>query len=137
MKKRGFGVGFYNGIGGKQEPGEEMEQAAARECNEEINVIPLETRHVGVLDFYFEDINVPDQKVYVYICSEWDGHPTESEEMKPEWFKTSEIPYPKMWPGDNIWLPLVLNDKYVNGTFYYDKENKLTKHQIELDIIPK
>lgn len=31
QKKRGFGEGYYNGFGGKVEPGETVAQAAARE----------------------------------------------------------------------------------------------------------
>ena len=31
MKKRGFGTGFYNGFGGKVEPGETILEAAVRE----------------------------------------------------------------------------------------------------------
>ena len=36
MKKRGFGMGRWNGVGGKIEPGETIEEATARECREEI-----------------------------------------------------------------------------------------------------
>ena len=35
MKKRGFGVGKWNGFGGKLEPGETVVEAAAREVKEE------------------------------------------------------------------------------------------------------
>jgi len=34
MKKRGFGMGRFNGVGGKIEPGETIEQAMIRECQE-------------------------------------------------------------------------------------------------------
>jgi len=42
MKKRGFGAGRFNGVGGKVEPGETIEQALIRESQEEINVTPIE-----------------------------------------------------------------------------------------------
>ncbi len=32
MKKRGFGADRWNGVGGKLEPGETIEQALVREC---------------------------------------------------------------------------------------------------------
>ncbi len=38
MKKRGFGAGRWNGVGGKIEAGETIVQAAVRECFEEIGV---------------------------------------------------------------------------------------------------
>lgn len=36
MKKRGFGVGKWNGVGGKQDPGEDIVDTAIRESQEEI-----------------------------------------------------------------------------------------------------
>lgn len=41
MKKRGFGAGNWNGVGGKIEAGESIEQALVRECQEEIGVTPI------------------------------------------------------------------------------------------------
>ena len=38
LKKRGFGLGKINGIGGKVEEGESVEAAAVRETFEEIGV---------------------------------------------------------------------------------------------------
>ena len=38
MKKRRFGVGKWNGVGGKLEEGESIEDAARRETKEEIGV---------------------------------------------------------------------------------------------------
>jgi 8-oxo-dGTP pyrophosphatase MutT (NUDIX family) len=37
MKKRGFGEGRWNGVGGKVEPGESIEAALIREAKEEVN----------------------------------------------------------------------------------------------------
>ena len=38
-KKRGFGVGLFNGVGGKVKHDETIEEAMLRETKEEINVI--------------------------------------------------------------------------------------------------
>jgi len=38
LKMRGFGVGKWNGFGGKVERGESIRQAAVRECKEEAGV---------------------------------------------------------------------------------------------------
>ena len=38
MKKRGFGANRWNGVGGKVEVGETIEQSAIREAEEEISV---------------------------------------------------------------------------------------------------
>ena len=38
IKKRGFGVGRWNGMGGKLEPGEDLVQGVIREVGEEVGV---------------------------------------------------------------------------------------------------
>ena len=50
-KKRGFAKGTLNGIGGKQDPGETIEQAMIRECEEEIGAKPVEYSQVGRINF--------------------------------------------------------------------------------------
>ena len=113
MKKRGFGASKWNGAGGKVEPGETYEQAAARECQEEINVSPRELQKVGELHFF----GLPDVEHYchIYVTTKWEGEPSESEEMRPQWFAESQIPYDTMWPADKIWLPLLLDGKRFKG----------------------
>ena len=107
-KKRGFGVGKYNGVGGKIEAGETIEQAMIRETNEEINVIPTKYEKVGIVEFdeYYKG-NKQKLVFYLYMAYEWDGEPQESEEMSPSWFDIKDIPYKDMFADDKYWLPLV------------------------------
>ncbi|KAH9555225.1 hypothetical protein CY35_08G103800 [Sphagnum magellanicum] len=55
MKKRGFGQGYYNGFGGKVETGETVEEAAARELEEEAGVVAVSMEKRGILTFHFDD----------------------------------------------------------------------------------
>lgn len=127
MKKRGFGANKWNGVGGKLELGETVEQALIRETEEEIDVTPTNYWQVAELDFV-QDGETPDpwhMYVYAYICDEWTGQPAESEEMAPEWFKLSDIPYQSMWEDDEYWLPQVLAGSKVTGEFKFDIDDKL------------
>lgn len=108
MKKRGRGEGFWNGAGGKPEPGETIEQAMIRECQEEIGVTPLKYEKVAIQDWVFAN-GQSDGQCHTYLCSQWQDEPAESEEMAPQWFGIDQIPYDKMWPSDSICLPLLLN----------------------------
>ena len=56
MKKRGFGAGRFNGVGGKPKTGESIEQTLVRESKEEIRVTPTEFEKVAELTFdeYFK-----------------------------------------------------------------------------------
>ena len=51
MKKRGFGEGKYNGVGGKLKENETPEIAMIRETQEEINVTPTKYEKVGIIEF--------------------------------------------------------------------------------------
>lgn len=120
FKKRGFGEGRWNGFGGKVEEGETIEVAAIRELQEEAGIEASALQKVGVLDFSFE--NDPKVlEVHVFKILDFTGSPVESEEMRPEWFKFSEIPFDEMWSDDVYWVPLLLEGKSFRGKFLFDK----------------
>ncbi|MCW1908257.1 MAG: 8-oxo-dGTP diphosphatase [Candidatus Saccharibacteria bacterium] len=132
MKKRGWGQGRWNGVGGKVEPGESIEAAASRECQEEIGVTPLQFTKQAIHIFHFpEHDGVEPMKVHVFVCRKWHGEPKESEEMKPAWFKHSAVPYTDMWPDDMYWLPMLLNDFAVTAEFTFDKNDQIIKMSLE------
>ena len=134
MKKRGFGIGKYNGFGGKKKENETIEQAAARELREESGVHVEEglMSKVAELTFYFSLKPEWNQIVHVYLVYGWEGDVQESEEMKPEWFNFSDIPYSKMWQDDKYWLPLLLQGKRVTGTFHFGDDNEsVVKYELQ------
>lgn len=121
MKKRGFGAGRLNGFGGKIKDGEEtIEQGMCRELFEESSVEALSMQKVGILDFSFE--NDPKiLEVHIFKITEFDGSPTESEEMKPQWFSLDQIPFEQMWSDDIYWFPFLLSGKFFKGEFLFDR----------------
>lgn len=135
MKKRGFGVGKLNGVGGKVEPGESITDAMLREVKEEINVNLKKFEKVGIINFYFRDNPNDDklnQRAHVFLAYDWVGEPVESEEMKPEWIEIDKLDYSKMWDDDRFWLPLILNHKKIIAYFLFDKDNKVIEKEIKI-----
>jgi len=113
-KKRGFGEGYYNGYGGKQDPGETIAQTAVRELHEESGITITEKDLVPKAVGYFTFSDKPEWNVYchIYFVTNFVDEPVETEEMKPEWFPVDAIPYDRMWPGDVCWLSqLFLQDE--------------------------
>jgi|GEM_PF-204539 len=133
MKKRGFGADRYNGVGGKIEASETIEEALVRECQEEIKVTPTHFWHVAEHDFVQDHGKNPWRMyVHVFLCDQWKGEPTETEEMAPEWMNIVDIPYDNMWSDDRFWLPQVLEGHKVVGNFTFDEQDNLLTHQVDI-----
>lgn len=132
MKKRGFGEGRYNGFGGKIIPGETLLRAAKREIAEEAGLKVGKLNKCGVLTF-FSPIREPIV-MHIYSCMDFTGTPQESEEMRPKWFRFNKIPYSRMWPDDQHWLPLVLKGKRVRARFWFDAQDIIIKKDVRLAL---
>ncbi len=130
MKKRGFGAGRWNGAGGKPKPDETVEQAAIRECQEEIGVTPRSLEQMAEIRFHYPEGKVKQWHGFVYICREWEGEPRETEEMAPRWFQVDEVPFEEMWDDDRYWLPQVLAGERVAAEFTFDAEDRVTAYEV-------
>ncbi|KAL5018992.1 hypothetical protein ScPMuIL_004714 [Solemya velum] len=135
LKKRGFGEGRWNGFGGKVEKGETIVEAAKRELEEECGLVSDELKRIGLLNFEFVEDPVL-LEVHVFTTSLYKGIPTESSEMKPEWFDLSNIPFHQMWPDDRYWFPLFLKGSKFTGYFLFQGHNDIIKHTLtEVDTL--
>ncbi|OZJ06946.1 hypothetical protein BZG36_00139 [Bifiguratus adelaidae] len=126
MKKRGFGVGRYNGFGGKVEAGETIQEAASRELLEEACIVAKDLTPAGILLFSFDNDPLA-LEVHIFNVYTFEGTPTETEEMKPEWFKASAIPFHTMWADDEIWFPYMLAEKPFRGQIHFTSDTNTIK----------
>jgi 8-oxo-dGTP pyrophosphatase MutT (NUDIX family) len=133
MKKRGFGVGLWNGVGGKPEVDEPIDDTAVRECQEEILVTPLALVRVALVNCYFakDGPNAgSDQTAHIYFSHEWDGMPTETEEMRPQWFPEDGLPYESMWSYAPLLLPPLLTGERLEASFFFDRNNVVANYSL-------
>lgn len=130
MKKRGFGDGRWNGMGGKVRPGETVVQAAVRETQEEVGITPTLTEPIGEITFH--NSSKGDWVVHVFRCERWVGEPRETDEMLPRWFPTSTLPLDAMWPADRHWMPTAFRGKRFRARVWFgEQDNTVAKHEIE------
>lgn len=135
MKKRGFGMGKWNGVGGKidfEKGDKNIVDAARRETEEEIGIKIKELEKVAVLNFTFPYKKDWNQSVHVFLAKSWEGEPKESEEMAPKWFKVPEIPYDEMWDDDKFWLPYILKGEKLKADFIFKEGEILSEQNIKL-----
>lgn len=131
MKKRGFGAGRWNGLGGKLDPSETVETAMKREAQEEAGVMP--TQYLKMAEIIFTEFdagNKVQHLVDVYICGEWDGEPRESEEMAPKWFDIDNLPLDDMWDDDKYWLGRILAGEKLKCEFELNDNDKVIRQKI-------
>ena len=129
-KKTGLGKGKVNGPGGKVDPGETPEQAAVRECREELHIEVSNLEFCGEHRFQFVD----GYSIHVYVYRTWDfeGVPTETHEAAPLWVPVDEIPFDRMWEDDRYWLPMVINGERFRTRWIFDGDRMVDYH-IEAD----
>ena len=131
-KKRGFAKGTFNGIGGKQDKGETIENAMIRETEEEIGVTPTKYELIGKIffDVWYKGEHV-DMPLYIYICTEFEGDIVETEEMRPVWFTLDKIPFDKMLQDDLLWYPFALKGEKFVGHVKFDRDMNMLSHKFE------
>ncbi len=125
-KKRGFGRGKLNGLGGKVRANETPIRTIVREVMEEAAVVisPDTLRSAGTVTFHFPFDRSSDHHVHVFVTSDWEGDPEESAEMAPAWFPIDSIPFDRMWDDDRYWLPHVLAGERIRAEFTFAEDNE-------------
>ena len=121
-------MGKRNGFGGKNMEWETIIQTALRELEEEAGVIrgPEQVEKVGILHFFRDAHPQRNQDVHIFRGI-YDGDFAETEEMRPQWRDTDQLPFEDMREDDIIWMPKLIAGEYFDIDFRFDKEGKLIK----------
>ena len=130
MKKRWFGMGNWNGFGGKNHQWETIKETALRELSEESWIFLEEDQieKVGILHFFYVANPNRNQDVHIFTWV-YDANFEETEEMKPQWRDIKDIPYESMREDDHIWLPKLINKETpFDMTFTFNEEGKLSEY---------
>ena len=116
LKKSGFGVGKWVGLGGHIEPGEKPDAAAVREVAEESSLVVAADalQHMASIEFRFPARPSWDQTAEVFMTSVFQGEPADSDEVAPQWFSEDALPLRLMWDDAKYWLPRVLAGEHID-----------------------
>lgn len=122
-KKRGLGAGKINGPGGRIEPGEAPRDCAVREVKEELCITVLNAHHAGNVKFQFMDGYSIEADVFT--ATDYEGTPMETDEAIPHWFDIDRLPFDRMWPDDELWMPHLFAGRPFTGRFVFDGDTML------------
>jgi 8-oxo-dGTP diphosphatase len=137
IKTRKILVGFYNGHGGKYEPGESFFEAVKRECFVECGLEPtdenIQPSSILTVEHQKPDGLLEIQIVDIVRVYEFSGKVIDSEEMiGNHWFKIHNLPNEGLHPEKSAWIKDFLLGKDFNITIEYDSNDNIIRNQIEI-----
>jgi 8-oxo-dGTP diphosphatase len=134
LKRTGFGTGKIVGIGGHVEPGESDGEAAVREVMEEtgVSLRVEDLTDAGAVNFVFPAKPEWDMSTRLFTARTWQGEPTDSDEVLPEWFRTDTLPVERMWQDADHWLPVVLEGGKVNVVVTLNDDNETVASSVSI-----
>ncbi|RDV10635.1 8-oxo-dGTP diphosphatase [Arthrobacter sp. RT-1] len=134
LKRTGFGTGKIVGIGGHVEPGESDGEAAVREVMEETGVCVRveDLTDAGAVNFVFPAKPEWNMSTSLFTARTWQGEPTDSDEVLPEWFRTDTLPVERMWQDADHWLPVVLEGGKVNVVVTLNDDNETVASSVSI-----
>ncbi|HEX5543289.1 MAG TPA: 8-oxo-dGTP diphosphatase [Micromonospora sp.] len=103
-------LGYYNGLGGKLEPGEDVVAGMRREVWEEAGLECQALELAGTISWPGFGLNGENWFGFLFRITEWSGEPrTECDEGTLLWTDVADVLAGRvpMWPSDRHFLPLV------------------------------
>jgi 8-oxo-dGTP diphosphatase len=97
-------AGFLEFPGGKVEPGEGLEQALARELEEELGIRPLALRFRLCKEHDYPDFSV---RLHFFDVTAFEGDPRGLENQALLWVRPGEAPVDRFLPADRDMVPLL------------------------------
>ncbi len=124
-------AGYRTSAGGKIEPGETPEQAAKRETSEEAGAETHLLLYRGVVEIENIDHSDWNCRLHLYICREFDGEPTNSDEIIDwQWYDIDNLPWGEIRPSDRTWLEAILVHDEIVALRCVVQNNQLVSCQI-------
>ena len=97
------------GVGGKCEADESPDECMLREVNEETGLTVTQWRYRGIVTF-ISDV-WPCEYMHLFTSDKWTGDEKDCDEGELQWIDKSRIFDLNLWPGDRIFLRLLMNPK--------------------------
>lgn len=131
-KKNDVNHDKYIGVGGKSLPDETPLECAMREVKEETGLTMIHPSYRGTVCFSYP--HLPDEKIWIYTCTEYSGMIHEDNEGTLVWVPEEKIMDLNLWEGDRLFLKKLLKDEsrpFCFQFFYDEKDNLIHSEERE------
>ena len=133
LANRGVSDGKWNGLGGKLEGEETVEENLVREVREESGLVLNDFKKHGILRFYKGSRENLFFTVHLFSSKDFDGEMKLSDEGDLKWFDLETLPFERMWPDDIYWMEHLLAGREFDADFIFDENMKTIKeHDLRL-----
>jgi 8-oxo-dGTP diphosphatase len=103
-------LGKYNGLGGKMEPGEDVQTCMIREIREEAGITCTEMTLRGTVSWPGFGADGEDWLGFIFLITAFSGRPADrNKEGDLDWHPLASLASLPMWEGDRYFLPLVFD----------------------------
>jgi len=135
-REKDLHLGKYNGLGGKLDPNETLEDCAKREVLEESGLVLLNLFKKGEILFPKFDKFGNDWEVHIYYSNEFSGDLiAENPEGTLVWIPKDKLLELNLWEGDKLFISRVFKDEEFRGTLYYQDGVLDSKQQQIIETI--
>jgi len=112
------------GVGGKFEQDESPEECLVREVYEETGYKLTSWRYRGIVTFI--SARAETEYMHLFTADGFEGEQIECNEGVLKWVDKKDVPSLNVWPGDRIFLKLLLErDDFFSLKLIYDTEDNL------------
>ena len=122
--------GYLNGFGGKLQNNEVYSACAQRELKEETGLVAENGDLIlyGRIRYRHLTDGFASGSVCVFFYVKWDGKLPIGGELEQSFIRVEKdkIPYRQLPPDDHIWLPKMLEGKYVEAELTYETRHEET-----------
>jgi ADP-ribose pyrophosphatase YjhB (NUDIX family) len=126
----GTNLELWHGLAGTTEIGETAKMAASRVVKTTIGVNPMLQEPPS--EILYHDHTHQNWKVTIFRVASYEGEIMETPTLKLQWWPVDTLPVKNMWPGDDEWLPLLVEGKPFSGEIWFDERGKVAKRDFQM-----
>lgn len=128
-KPDSLGKRHWNGLGGVVGIGDSASNVVRRAC-QAIGINPEISDALGEV-LYHHPVH-GTWRVMPFRVDNYTGQAAAVPGLEIKWFPVTNLPFEDMWPGDDLWLPQVIEGVKFQSEIWFNETDKVTNHDTQI-----